>query len=100
MNTLRLPIRFKTNYSMETISDATDEYYAKLLADSLRIEPGELPISTSFGVLDPSFEYQTPLKAVRNAARHIPEISVTNVSSKLDNTGKILLKVDFTIKES
>ena len=100
MNTLRLPIRFSASYAMESVVDGTEEFYATVLADSLRIEPGELPISTSFGVLDPSFEYQTPLKAVQSAARHIPEISIREVSSTLDNTGSVQVKVDFTIKES
>lgn len=100
MNTLRLPLRFKTDYSMETIIEGSDEFYATLLADSLRIEPGELPISTSFGTLDPSFEYQTPKAAVQNAARHIPEISITDVSSKLDNSGAVSVAVNFVIKES
>lgn len=100
MNTIRLPIQFSVDYSIETITEGTDEYYATLLSDALRIEPGELPISTSFGVLDPSFGYQTPLKAVQNAVRHIPEISVNSVSSKLVEDGSLGVSVNFTIKES
>ena len=100
MNTLRLPLRFSVDYTMETIPEGSTEYYATLLADSLRIEPGELPLSTAFGTLDPSFEYQTPKTAVQNAARHIPEISITDVSSKLENTGAIGVAVNFIIKES
>lgn len=85
---------------MENVIEGSDEYYATLLADSLRIEPGELPISTSFGILDPSFGFQTPLKAVQNASRNIPEISVTAVSSKLVEDGSLGLSVTFTVKES
>jgi hypothetical protein len=100
MNTIRLPIRFKIDSTMETITEGTDEYYATLLANSMRIEPGELPISTAFGTLDPSFEYQTPKLAVQNAARHIPEIAINDVSSKLEGGGSIGVMVNFTIKES
>lgn len=100
MNTLRLPIKFSIDSTMETISEGTDEFYATLLANSLRIEPGELPISTAFGVFDPSFGYQTPLNAVQNAARHIPEILVNDVSSKMEEDGTIGVMVNFTIKES
>lgn len=100
MNTLRLPIKFAIDSTMETITEGTDEYYATLLANSLRIEPGELPISTAFGVLDPSFGYQTPLNAVQNASRHIPEILVNDVSSKMEEDGTIGVMVNFTIKDS
>ena len=100
MNTMRLPIRFGLDYRVLTITDGSDEYYATLLADSLRIEPGELPISTAFGTFDPSFEHQTPKTAVQNACRYIPEISIQDVSSKLDNAGAIGVMVNFVIKES
>lgn len=98
MNTLRLPITFGPDYTIRTVEDGTDEYYSLLLADALRIEPGELPISTFFGVLDPTFGFDTPLRAVQNAARHIPEISVTDVSSTLDADGQVNLRVKFTVR--
>lgn len=98
MNTIKLPISFRADYSMSTVTDGTEEYYSLLLADALRIEPGELPISTSFGTLDPSFDYSTPLRAVQNAARHIPEISINDVSSTIDKDGKINLEIKFDIR--
>lgn len=93
-----MPISFNADYSMKTVEEGTDEYYALLLADALRIEPEELPISTSFGVLDPTFGFQTPLKAVQNAARHVPEILVEDVSSTIDQDGLIKLGIKFTVR--
>ena len=98
MNTIKMPISFDSNYSMKTVVEGNDEYYALLLADALRIEPEELPISTTFGVLDPTFGFQTPLKAVQNAARHIPEILIEDVSSTIDDDGQIKLGIKFTVR--
>lgn len=100
MNTLRLPIAFSVEKKMETITEGTAEYYSTLLANTLQIEPSELPINTSFGVLDPTFDYQKPVDAVRHACRHIPEILIIDVSSKLDNTGVVDTMVNFSIKET
>lgn len=98
MNTIKLPMSFKSDYTMSTVEEATEEYYSLLLADALRIEPGELPLTTSFGTLDPTFGYSTPLRAVQNAARHIPEISINDVSSTIDKDGKISLQINFDIR--
>ena len=100
MNTLRLPINFSVDNRIETITEGSVEYYSTLLANTLRIEPRELPINTSFGVLDPAFDYQKPIDAIRNACRYIPEILIIDVSSKLDDTGSIDTMVNFTIKET
>ena len=91
-----MPIRFKPDYSIETIETGTDEYYATLLANALRIEPNELPISTFFGTVDPAFGNDTPQKIVENIGRYIPEISIEAVSSTLDNSGKLSLAVQFS----
>jgi len=99
MTTLRLPIRFNGDYTMQVIEAGSEEYYATLIANTLRIEPEELPISTSFGILDPSFGTETPLKTVTNAARFIPEITIEKVSSKLGDDGKVELDINFSIKE-
>ena len=98
MNTIKLPMSFNADYSMAVVEDGSDEYYALLLADALKIEPEELPISTFYGVLDPTFGFQTPLKAVQNAARHIPEILIEDVSSTLDEDGQIKLGIKFTVR--
>ncbi len=98
MNTIKLPISFNPDKTMKTLEEATEDYYAVLLADALQIEPEELPLSTSYGVLDPTFGSETPLKTVKNAARHIPEISIDDVSSTLAEDGKIALSIKFSIR--
>lgn len=84
---------------MSTIEEGTDEYYATLLANTLKTEPYELPISTAFGVLDPAFGFETPLKAAQNAARFIPEISIQDVSSKLEVDGSLGVNIIFVTKD-
>jgi len=96
-----MPIRFTNEAGrgqIATIEDGSDEYYATLLGNCLRIEPSELPISTFFGTLDPSFATSTPLRTVQNAARFVPEISITDVTSKTENDGSLGLNITFTVK--
>ena len=99
MNTIKVPIRFKSNsYSMVTIEDGTDEFYATILSNALKIEPRELPLSTSFGVADPSFGTSQE-QSVYIAAKFVPEITVTSVSSKLDESGANSLAITFERKD-
>lgn len=99
MNTIKIPMRFTSNtYSMVTVEDGSDEFYATILSNALKIEPQELPLSTSFGVPDPSFG-RTPEQNVYMAAKFVPEITVTSVSSKLDESGSNTLAITFERKD-
>ena len=95
---LRIPIKFNRDYSMSTIEEGTDEYYGTLIANALRIEPEELPLSTFFGTIDPSFGTDSPLKIVQNIARYIPEILIEDVSSTMGKDGKVDIAVQFSIR--
>lgn len=99
MNTIKVPLRFKSNsYEMVTIEDGSDEFYATILSNAMRIEPLELPLSTNFGVPDPSFG-RTSEQSVYSASKFVPEISITSVSSKLDESGVSTLAITFERKD-
>ena len=99
MNTIKVPIRFKPNsYGMVTVEDGSDEFYATILSNAMRIEPRQLPLSTSFGVTDPSFG-RTSEQSVYSAAKFVPEITITSVSSKLDESGANTLAITFERKD-
>jgi hypothetical protein len=96
MDTLRLPLTFrKPSYAAVVVPDATDPYYATLLANIVQMQPGELPISNTFGIYDPAFQIQESSRVVENAARYIPEIRVTNVDSKMTDSGDTKVSIAF-----
>jgi len=96
MDTLRLPLTFrKPSYAAVVVSNATDAYYATLLANIVKMQPGELPISNTFGIYDPSFQIQESSRVVENAARYVPEIRITSVDSKMTDSGDTKVSIAF-----
>ena len=96
MNTIRLPIRFKKdNFEMETILENTDEYYANLIGLTVQIVPGALPISTYYGVEDPTFENNTTTKTGLAVGNLIPEIRILLTEAVTDNNGTTNLALKF-----
>lgn len=97
---LKLPISFKSDGTMSSIAEGTDEYYATLLSNTLQIEAGELPMSQLYGVKDPSFNTKSVADSyVRQAAQFVQEITVTEVSSvRANDEGNISLGIKFTVR--
>lgn len=95
---MRMPFKFSklSNYAIETIDDTSDEYFATLLANAMQIEAGELPLSTFFGVKDPSFDERATKSIVADASAYIPEITITKVISETNNDGTVNVSVKFT----
>lgn len=96
MNTIRMPIRFsKQTSAMETVDENSDEYYATLIANAIRIESKELPISTYFGVNDPVFDERQTNRTISEAARYIPEITIKRVTTNIKDDGTREISVSF-----
>lgn len=97
MNTLRLPIAFNFDGTMETITDGTDEFYATLLGNAIQIQKGELALSRLFGTDDPSFSGKSLTTLINEAASYVPEILVSEDSTvtRADSDGNINLKIKF-----
>lgn len=82
MNTLKLPISFNFDGSMETIAEGSDAYYATILANAIQTEKGEYPISTLYGIDDPVFSGKSINRLFEEVSAYVPEINVENVSIK------------------
>lgn len=70
MNTLRLPISFNFDGSMQSIVDGSDEYYATILGNSIQIQKGELALSRLYGIDDPVFSGKS-LQRLMSEVAHI-----------------------------
>lgn len=95
---IKQPITFNSDGTMRTIQEGTDEYYAALFSNTLRIEAGELPISTFYGITDPAFERDaTALNYARQAAQFVPEISITEANYQVNDDESVNMGIKFTI---
>lgn len=96
MNTVRLPIMFNFDGTMQTIIDGSDEYYATILGNAIQIEKGELALSQLYGIADPVFSGKSLQRLVREVASYVPEVTVTNVSvQRADAEGNVDVKIQF-----
>ena len=61
----------------------------------MQIVPGALPISTFYGVEDPTFESGGIAKVGLALSNLIPEIRVTTSEAVVDNNGQVNLAIKF-----
>jgi hypothetical protein len=99
MDSLRFPIRFEKNGEISRLADGSDEFYAQLLALTAQIQPGELPLTPTFGVSDPTFEESLTRQLSLNAAAQIPEVFVQTSQVRVSETGKTELDIQFGVRK-
>lgn len=97
MNTLRLPIFFNFDGSMQSIVDDSDEYYATILGNSIQIQKGDLALSRLYGIDDPVFSGKSLQRLMNEVASYLPEISVSETAITQASTDG---NVDVTIRFS
>ena len=96
MNTIRIPIKFNpSTFAMETITENTDEYFANLIGFALQMEPKSLPISTFYGIPDPTFETNKTVLVAKSVGTLIPEVRITEVNSIPNVNGEVNLSIKF-----
>ena len=95
MDTLALPISFRQG-NFEKHIDGTDEYYAHILALTMQIEPGELPITVEYGCYNPIFDNRAIASLAVTAAQFVPEIDLVTVEVADSGIGLSTIDVSFT----
>lgn len=95
MNTLSVPFRFTQNGSAAQHDEGSDSYYAHILSNVLQTEPGELALDSSFGTEDPVFQRISRASIVEMAAKYVPEIQVTDISTIIDDNGNEQVVISF-----
>jgi len=97
MNTLRLPISFNFDGSMQSIVDGSDEYYATILGNSIQIQKGELALSRLYGIDDPVFSGKSLQRLMSEVAAYVPEILVSETSvSRASENGDVDVSIRFS----
>lgn len=97
MDTLAFPLKF-VNGSVQKIVDGSDQYFAQLLAVTIQIKPGELPLTPYYGVEDPAFDDETKSVLASSAAFFIPEIDIQDIQISETDSGFSRLKFSFTVR--
>lgn len=95
MDTFKFPMRF-LNGQVEKFVDGSNDYYAHLLAMSMQILPGELPLNPDFGVEDPTFEDSLTRDLAFTAGAFIPEIIVDSAELELQQNGLTRVNIAFS----
>ena len=97
MSTLSVPFRFTLNGSVAQHVDGSDSYYAHILSSVIQTEPGELALDASFGTEDPTFERINRASIIEVAAKYVPEIQITNISTIIDDNGNEQVVISFQV---
>jgi hypothetical protein len=95
MDTFKFPMRF-LNGQVEKFVDGSDDFYAHLLAMSMQILPGELPLNPDFGVEDPAFEDSLTRDLAFTAGAFIPEIIIDSAEVELLGNGQVRANIAFS----
>jgi hypothetical protein len=94
MDTLRFPIQFQ-NGGVKKVTESTDEYFAQILALSIQILPGELPLTPTYGIEDPTFQATLTRDLAFTAGAFIPEIIINRVQLQQNETGQVEIGLSF-----
>jgi hypothetical protein len=94
MDTISLPISFRQG-SFEKLSENSDEYYAFILALIMQIEPGELPLTPSFGCASPIFGDNEIANLALNAVQFVPEVTLATINVAPSDSGQTKVDVAF-----
>lgn len=82
MDAMKFPLKFnETNGGLVMTEERTDDYYRQILSIAARTEPGELPLTPAFGVMDPTFKSIDRGQFLFAAARFVPEIEILSVET-------------------
>ena len=85
MDSIKFPIRFdQTNGGCSKLRQGSDDYYRQLLTIAARSEPASLPLTPSFGVMDPTFKSIDRGQFLFSAARFVPEVDITSIDTSLE----------------
>lgn len=99
MDTIRFPIKFDSS-GVVKLEEGSVDYYTQLLTFALLTEPQTYVFAPRFGVYDPSFSTIDKNLFVLNAARFVPEVEITSLSTDTGNDGTVNSSFSFVVKET
>jgi hypothetical protein len=98
MDCFKFPIQFSRG-QVRKLADSSDEYFAQLLALSVQIIPGELPITQTYGIEDPTFQTSLTRDLAFTAGAFIPEIFIEQARIRQNENGEVQVTLSFAKRE-
>lgn len=98
MDTIKFPIQFDSS-GLKKLVEGSADYYSQMLTIALLTEPHTFPFTPKFGVFSPEFSDIDKNLFVLNAARFVPEIEITSLSTNSEEDGNVKTTFSFMIKE-
>ena len=97
MDTFSVPFRFSGGLAAKH-AEGSDQYYLHILSMVLQTQPGEMPLDINFGVNDPVFERISRATIMELAAKYVPELTIEQIATILDNDGIERVVVQYRIE--
>jgi len=83
MDSLKFPITFNNDGSLNKLAEGSDEYFKQLVSFCLLTEPNSLRLTPDFGVFDITFNKLAPEALAISVNKFIPEIQIKNIKGSL-----------------
>lgn len=97
MDMIAFPLKFDST-GLKKLREGTNEYYSQLLSICILTEPLTHPFTPDFGANDPAFRNIDKGLFVLNAARFVPEVRITSLSTVPNDSGLGKTKVSFSFE--
>lgn len=98
MDMIEFPLKFDST-GLKKLKEGTHDYYSQLLSISILTEPMTHPLTPQFGSYDPTFRTIDKGLFVLNAARFIPEVRISNITTESQSDSQIKINFSFEIEE-
>lgn len=98
MDMIEFPLKFDST-GLKKLKEGTHDYYSQLLSISILTEPMTHPLTPQFGSYDPTFRTIDKGLFVLNAARFIPEVRISDITTESQSDSQIKINFSFEIEE-
>jgi len=100
MQTLVFPLTFGSNGRAAVYDSSQRVFFDQVIALTVRIEPGELPLDPGFGTVDPTFDTGEPNGLRSSLAQYWPQIRVSAIERfDISDSGNVSIFVDYTTED-
>ena len=94
MDTISFPVKFEAT-GLKMLKQGTTDYYSQMLSFAILTEPNRHPLTPDFGIFDPAFRRVDKGLFITQAARYVPEITITKIDVELSEREDLAIHVGF-----
>jgi hypothetical protein len=99
MDSIAFPLKFTSDRGLKKHASGSAEQYAQILAIAAQTNPGEMPLTPSFGADDPTFSDEAKKNLMFTAAAFVPEVRLVDVQIVESQEGQTQIDVAFEVRD-